>query len=186
MDNLIAKIYQSSKSVFTSKDLALIWRETNNSNLKSKIAYYVKRKALIRLTRGVFAKNKNYSAKELATSLYLPSYISFETVLREAGIVFQHYNAIFVAGPFSKTVKVDKRAIVFRKLKDETLYNPSGVIVKNNYSIASTERAFLDTIYLFPEYYFDNLDSLDWDSCFDLVEIYKNKQMIKRLKHYAK
>ncbi len=184
MDNLIAKIHQSSKSVFTNKDLALIWRETNNSNLKSKIAYYVKRGALVRLTRGVFAKDKNYNAKELANSLYLPSYISFETVLREAGVIFQHYESIFAAGPFSKTVKVNNYEIVFRKLKDETLYNPSGVIVKNNYSIASPERAFLDTIYLFPEYYFDNLDSLNWDSCFDLVKIYKNKQMIKRLKKY--
>lgn len=184
MDNLIAKLYQSPKTVFTNKNLALIWRETNLNNLKSKIAYYVKQKNLIRITRGVFAKDKNYNPKELATSLYLPSYISFETVLREAGIIFQHYDTIFAAGPFSKTVKAGKHIFTFRKLKDEVLFNSSGIENKNNYSAASSERAFLDMIYLFPKYYFDNLRLLNWDKCFDLVGIYKNKQMIKRLKKY--
>lgn len=103
MDNLITKLYQSQKTVLTNKDLALIWQETNQDNLKAKIAYYVKQNALVRLTRGVFAKDKNYNPKELATSIYTPSYISFETVLREAGIIFQHYDTIFVAGPWPKT-----------------------------------------------------------------------------------
>jgi hypothetical protein len=90
MDSLIAKLYQSTKTILTNKDLALIWQENDKDNLNAKIAYYVKQKALIRLTRGVFAKNKDYNSKELATSLYTPSYISFETVLREAGVIFQH------------------------------------------------------------------------------------------------
>lgn len=186
MDNLIAKLYQSPKTVLTNKDLALIWQETNKNNLKSKIAYYVKRGALIRLTRGVFAKDGDYSQRELAASIYTPSYISFETALRDAGIIFQHYDTIFVAGPFSKTNKIDNQKITFRKLKAELLYNPSGVIFKDNYSIAVPERAFLDMVYLFPEYYFDNLNSIDWDKCFELAAIYKNKQMIKRLKKYQK
>lgn len=184
MDNLIAKLYKSPKTVFTNKDLALIWQETNLNNLKSKIAYYVKRKDLVRITRGVFAKEKNYNPKELAVKLYLPSYVSFETILRETGIIFQHYDTVFAAGPFSKTIKIDKRVFAFRKLKDEVLFNSSGIESKNNYSAASPERAFLDMIYLFPGYYFDNLDPLNWDKCFNLVKIYKNKQMAKRLKKY--
>lgn len=186
MDSSVAKIYQSHKTILTSKDLGLIWEETNQNNLKAKIAYYVKQGALVRLTRGVFAKDKNYDPKELATSLYTPSYISFETVLREAGIIFQHYDTIFAAGPWPRTIIVDKTKITFRKLKDTVLYNPVGVKNKNNYSIASPERAFLDTIYLFPKYPFDNLRSLDWEECFELVNIYHNQQLIKRLKKYRK
>lgn len=186
MDNLVAKLYQSPKTVLTNKDLALIWNEIDKDHLKSKIAYYVKRGALIRLTRGVFAKNKDYSPRELAASIYTPSYVSFETALRDAGIIFQHYDTIFAAGPFSKTNKIDNQKITFRKLKAELLYNPSGVIFKDSYSIAIPERAFLDMIYLFPKYYFDNLNSINWDKCFELVVMYKNKQMIKRLKKYQK
>ena len=97
MDNLVAKLYQTPKTILTNKDLSLIWEETNPDNLKAKTAYYVKQGTLIRLTRGVFAKDKNYNIKELAASIYTPSYISFETALREAGVIFQHYDTIFVA-----------------------------------------------------------------------------------------
>jgi predicted transcriptional regulator of viral defense system len=184
MDNLIAKLYQSPKTILTSKDLALIWGEANQNNLKAKIAYYVKQDALIRLTRGVFAKDKNYNPKELATSIYTPSYISFETVLREAGIIFQHYDTIFVAGPWSKTISIGETTFTFKKLKDTVLFSPAGVENKDNYSIASSERAFLDTIYLSPKYYFDNLRSINWEKCFELVKIYNNQQLVKRLSKY--
>jgi len=185
-DNLIAKLYESQKTVLTIKDIALIWEETNTVNLLSKIKYYAKQGSLIRLTRGVFAKNKNYNPKELATSLYTPSYISFETVLREAGIIFQHHDSIFVAGPYSITKKIDNQVITFRKLKNSVLYSALGVKNEKNYSIATPERAFLDIIYLSPKFYFDNLRSIDWEACFELVKIYNNKQLIKRVAQYRK
>lgn len=184
MDNLIAKLYQSSKTVFSNKELALIWDETNPNNLKAKVAYYAKQGSLIRLTRGIFAKDKNYNPKELAASIYTPSYISFETVLREAGIIFQHYDTIFVAGKWPKTLIIDKHNFTFRKLKDAVLYNSTDVLNKNDYSIAAPERAFLDMIYLFPNYYFDNLKPINWERCFEIVKIYNNKQLIKRLNKY--
>lgn len=186
MDSLIAKLYQSSKTILSNKDLALIWQENNEERLYAKAAYYVKQKALIRLTRGVFAKNKDYNLKELATSIYVPSYISFETVLREAGVIFQHYDTIFVVAKWPKTMIVDKNTFTFRKLKDAILFNFTGIINKDNYSVASTERAFLDMIYLFPNYYFDNLRSINWDKCDELVKIYNNKELVKRLAKYRK
>lgn len=185
-DNLIAKLYQSPKTILTTKDLALIWEETNTVNLLSKAKYYVKQGLLIRLTRGVFAKSKEYDVKELATSIYTPSYISFETVLREAGIIFQHFDAVFVAGPYPITKKIESHTITFRKLKDSVLYSALGIKNEKNYSIATPERAFLDTIYLFPKFYFDNLRSINWELCFELAKIYDNKQLIKRVIKYQK
>ncbi|MEA2092744.1 MAG: hypothetical protein U9P61_02125 [Patescibacteria group bacterium] len=185
-DNLIAKLYASPKTILTTKDIALIWGETNTANLLAKIKYYAKRGLLIRLSRGIFAKNKEYDFKELAGSIYTPSYISFETVLREAGVIFQHYEAIFVAGPYPITKKIDGHTIIFRKLKDSILYNGLGVKKEEGYSIATSERAFLDTIYLSPKFYFDNLRPINWDICFEFVKIYDNKQLVKRLKNYQK
>ena len=186
MKNAIAELYKSSNTILTIKDLALIWQETNTDNLKAKVAYHVKRGTLIRLTRGVFAKNKEYNPRELAASLYTPSYISFETVLRENGMIFQHYDTIFAAGPWSKTITIDNTVIIFRKLKDTILFNPAGVDNQNNYSLASAERAFLDTIYLFINYHFDNLEPINWQKCQTLVKIYHNQQLIKRLNKYQK
>ncbi len=185
-DNLIAKLYESPKTILTIKDIALIWEETNTTNLLSKIKYYARQGSLIRLTRGVFAKSKDYDVKELATSIYTPSYISFETVLREAGIIFQHHDSIFVAGPYPITKKIGDKTITFRKLKDSVLYSAAGVKNEKNYSIATPERAFLDTIYLSPKFYFDNLRSINWDQCFELAKIYDNKQLIKRITKYKK
>lgn len=186
MDNLIVKLYQSPKTVLTIKEIALIWQENNPDNLKAKVSYYVKKSTLIRLTRGIFAKVKDYNPKELATSIYIPSYVSFETVLRESGVIFQHYNNIFVASRWSKTIKCDKYTFTYRKLKDDILYNPSGIVNQNSYSIACKERAFLDMIYLFPDYYFDNLKKIDWNICFELVNGYENQQLVKRLNKYRK
>jgi predicted transcriptional regulator of viral defense system len=186
MNSLIAKLYQSNKTILTTKDLALVWEENNQIKLKDKISYYVRQGALIRLTRGIFAKDKNFNSKELATSLYIPSYISFETALREAGVIFQHYDTIFVVAKWPKTMTVDKYTITFRKLKDTILFNSTGIESKDNYSIATPERAFLDMIYLFPNYYFDNLKSIDWEKCDELVKIYNNKSLIKRLNKYKK
>lgn len=186
MNRLLAKIYRSSKTVFTTKDLGLFLQETSRTRLNAKISYYVKRKIFIPLVRGVFALTPEYDPKELATSIYLPSYISFETVLREAGIIFQHYNTLFIASKLSKVVTIDKHIFTFRKLKNTVLYNPRGINIRDNYSIATLERAFLDILYLFPNCYFDNLKPLNFQKCLELVTIYNNKQLLKRLKKYVK
>ena len=185
MDNALVKLYKTPQKVFTNKDLALVWEERNADKLYSKTNYYVKKGDLVRLSRGILAK-ENYEPRELGTSFYTPSYISFETALRDAGIIFQYYETIFVASKWPKNLKIGGYSFCLRKMKDSVLYNREGIIRKDNYSIATPERAFLDMIYLFPNYYFDNLRSLDWDKCFELVKIYNNKQLEKRLNKYKK
>lgn len=184
MESALKKIYQVKKTIFTKHDLALLWAERDENNLKAKIAYYVKRGALQRITRGVFAIDKSYEIKELATSLYAPSYVSFETVLREAGIIFQHYNEVFVAAPYSLHKTYEEHSFTFRKLKNTVLFATAGIINRDSYSIASPERAFLDMLYLFPKYHFDNLSMIDWDRCAQLVSLYDNVQLEKRLLKY--
>lgn len=184
--NTLKRLYQAPKTILTTKDLALIWDEIDLDKLKSKISYYVKQGTLIHLARGIFTKDKDYNPKELATSIYTPSYISFETVLREAGIIFQHFETFFVAGPWSRARKISKYVFIFRQMKDSVLFNSSGIINEDNISIATPERAFLDMIYLFPKYYFDNLEPINWQKCFKLAKIYNNKKLIKRLNKYYK
>lgn len=186
MDSSLARLYQSPKTIFTRDDLALVWNETSNTRLNSKVSYYVKRGILKKMTRGVYAKTPEYQVRELATHMYTPSYISFETVLRETGVIFQHSDALFIASRWSKTSTIDGHRLVFRKMKDVVLYSPAGISVTHSYPIASVERAFLDMIYLFPRYYFDNLDPINWEKCHELVGIYCNYQLTKRLISYQK
>jgi len=177
----ISKILRSNNTVFTSKDVSLIWGNTKKKAVISAINYYVKNGELYRIRRGFYAKNTNYDKFELATKIYTPSYIGLETVLRQAGIVFQFYGQIFVASYLTREITADNQKYSYRKIKDSILTNQAGIEVKDRYCIASPERAFLDTLYLNKDYYFDNLGSLDKEKIFEILPIYKSKSLEKKV-----
>lgn len=181
----ILKIYNSKNTVFTFKDIALIWRETNADLMKARVNYYVKTGKLYSMRRGIYAKDKNYDKLELATKVFTPSYVSFETVLARAGVVFQYYSQIFVASYLTREIVIDNQTYSYKKIKDAILTNHTGIESKENHSIASPERAFLDIVYLYKDYHFDNLSPLDWDKVYEILPIYgHNKRMEKRVKQY--
>lgn len=182
----ILSIYSSKNTVFTTKDLALLWAETDTNLVKRRAYRYVKSGKLYSIRRGIYAKDKNYDRFELATKIYTPSYISLETVLAKEGIIFQHYSQIFVASYLTREITSDGQIYVFRKLKDSVLANLTGIDKKENYFIALKERAFLDMFYLHKNYHFDNVSSIDWEKCFSMLSIYDNKEMAKRLNSYHK
>ena len=72
------------------------------------------------------------------------------------------------------------------KIKSLILTDQIGIEAKDNYYIASPERAFLDVIYLNKDYHFDNLSVLNWDKVFNILPIYKNKRMVKKVNEYFK
>lgn len=179
-NSFILRLYKSQNTIFTAKDIALLWRETNLDILKSRINYYIKTKKLTPVRRGIYAKDENYDKLELATNIYTPSYISLETILQREGMIFQYYQTIFVASYLSRELEIKNQKYAFKKIKNEILINSTGVDKKNNYFEASKERAFLDTLYLYRDYHFDNLKPLDWDMAFEILPIYGNKRMLKR------
>ncbi len=182
----ILNILKSDKTVFSFKDILLGAEESNPDQLKRRLNYYTTHGQLYSIRRGLYAKDKSYNKLELATKIFIPSYISLETVLAEAGMVFQHYNQVFIATYQTKEINCDGQLYSFKKIKDEILTNNIGVEDKNNYSIATKERAFLDVAYLNKDYHFDNLRPLDWDLVFDILPIYNNKRMIKTVNRYYK
>ncbi|HBR80856.1 MAG: hypothetical protein UX09_C0011G0015 [Candidatus Uhrbacteria bacterium GW2011_GWE2_45_35] len=175
-------LLRSKKTVFSIKDVILLWRDANPTTVKVRLDYYVKTGKLLRLRRGLYAKDKNYDRRELATSILRPSYVSFETVLRAAGMTFQYYERIFVASYVKREIDCDGQKYSFETIKKATLINPLGIDQSKEYAIATKERAFLDTIYRSKNYYFDNLRPLDWDKVFEILPIYKNKTMNKTVK----
>ncbi|QQS61177.1 MAG: hypothetical protein IPN70_04815 [Candidatus Moraniibacteriota bacterium] len=182
--SFIDSLYLSPQSVFSSKEIAILTKEADPLSLKSKLAYYVRRGKLVRLRKGFYAKPEKYEKKEFAVRLYTPSYISFETVLAQEGIIFQYYATIFVASYVSREIQLSDATFRYRKVKDAILLNRKGIVDKDGFFEASKERAFLDMLYSNPKYYFDNLRSIDWDACFDLVSLYQKKSLEKTLKEY--
>jgi hypothetical protein len=177
-------LLRSKNSVFSTKDIALLWRETQTGTAQVRLNYYVKVGKLIRVRRGIYAKDKNYDKYEFATKIFRPSYVSFETVLGASGMTFQYYGNIFIASYIKREIKCDGQTYSFVKIKDTILSNPKGIDQAGEYAIATKERAFLDSIYRSKKYYIDNLSPLDWDKVFEILPIYNNKKMAKTVQKY--
>ena len=179
----LLELMRINKTVFTFKDVSLLWSETDLNFTKKKIYRYVKAGKLFAIRKGIYAKDKTYDKYELATKIYTPAYISLETVLGTAGVTFQFYSQIFVVSNKTREIECDGQKYSFWRIKDEILANPEGIIRRDNYSIASVERAFLDILYLHKDYYFDNLSPVDWEKVEKLLPVYGgNKRMEKAVK----
>ena len=192
MDNKLSKgeyldvLLRSPKTVFSVKDAALLWGEERERMVAIRLNRYAVSGKLIRIRRGIYAKDKNYNRFELATRIYTPSYISFETVLTRAGINFQFYGNIFVASYVTREIEAGDQKISFIRMKDYVLTNTIGIENINDVYIATKERAFLDRIYISKDYHFDYLDILDWDKVFEILPIYNNQRMNKTVNKYFK
>ncbi len=179
-------ILRSAKTVFTQKDISLLWGEKASEATKERLHYYVQRGDLYRVRKGLYAKNDQYNRLELATRIYTPAYVSFETVLAASGLIFQYYSQIFVASYLARDLTVQGQAYVFRRIKEMVLINPTGVEQRDESSFATKERAFLDTLYLHADYQFDHLDSINWEDVFQILPIYENQRMMRKVQELYK
>lgn len=177
---------RSPKTIFSSKDVSLLWGEESDEVIKKRLNKYVTAGKLIRVRRGLYAKDKDYNRFELATRINTPSYISFETVLTREGVNFQYYGNIFVASYINREITVGDQKITFVRMKDYVLTNTIGIEHKDGIATATKERAFLDRVYVTKDYHFDNLRSLDWNKVMEILPIYNNKRLEKKIKEYQK
>lgn len=180
-------ILRSPKTVFSFQDLALLWQNSNLNVIKSRIHRYVRQGDLYRIRKGFYAKDQSYDHLEFATRIFTPAYISFETVLVQAGLIFQYHQEVTVASYLTRMITSDNQIYSYRKIKTTILTDPLGINHDNELlDIATPERAFLDTLYAHKDYYFDNLRPLNWDQVFTILPIYDNKRMIKKVNQLFK
>jgi len=161
----------------------LLFPEIPYGNLKKRMSYFAKSGSIRKLSRGVYAKDQ-YNVLELVNKLYTPSYVSLETVLQKAGVTFQYYESVFAVSYISRTVEVGGHTIVYRRMKKDVFLNKQGIEEQGNVVIASPERAFLDAVFLYKDYHFDNLDSLNWDKIMELKDLYESRVFTKRVEEY--
>ena len=177
-------LLRSTKTVFSTKDAALLWSESNETIVSNRLKKYEQSGALIRVRRGFYVKDEHYSRFELATRIYTPSYVSFETVLTRTGTNFQYYGTIFVASYVNREITVGSQTITFVRMKDYVLSNTTGIEHIDGVAMATRERAMLDRLYVSKNYYFDNLQGVDWEKISEIVPIYHSKRIEKTMKQY--
>ena len=185
----ISQINQLSKkqTVFSTHDLKVAFNVKDSKQIYNLTSHAVKQGYLHKIAKGFFAIDEHYSKLEFANKYRQPSYISLYTVLQQADIIFQHYQAIYAISRRSETVVTDNQKYIYRKIKDEILLNPQGIVITNNISIATPERAICDLLYLYGEMYFDNLRNINWSLLQQInKKVYFNRPIItKFIKTYS-
>jgi hypothetical protein len=175
MKEIIYTVFADSRTVFRINDIALLLNSTDVF-LSQKLHKLVRDGLLLNLRKGIYAK-KNYNPAELACILYTPTYISLSYVLARNSVVFQFDSAITGVSYLTREVEIDNQRIAYRKMKNEILLNTAGIVCENNINIATPERAFLDTLYLFGDVHFDNIGALNYRKIKGILPVYKSKRM---------
>ena len=161
----IQKLLHNGKSVYHTQDLAVIWGISNSNTLYTTIKRYVQKGLLNKIHKGFYStipvKDINpFYLGLLAIHRY--GYISTESVLINEGLMFQDIKYITIVSSVSKRFNIAGYDFLVRKMKDDFLYNNSGIIIKDGVSIASTNRAIADMLYFNPKYHFDCNKKINW------------------------
>ncbi|PJC23368.1 hypothetical protein CO058_03840 [candidate division WWE3 bacterium CG_4_9_14_0_2_um_filter_35_11] len=169
-----------NKTVFSTNEIGQILNSNNKQNSYSALNYATQKGDLIRITRGIYSFNKNYSELELGNKLRKPSYVSLYTILQSEGIVFQYYKSTYLIAKRTDEINIGNQKYIYRKLKDSILLNPLGLVTENSTIKATVERALCDKIYLDGDEYFDNVRKVNWKLMSELNEkLYKDKRIMK-------
>ena len=183
--NIVFGLSEVPRTAFNTNSISLLLNEKRDDSLAKKLNYYVQKGLLLNPRKGIYAK-KHYNPEELAGLVFVPSYISLEYVLQQAGVVFQYDSAITSVSYLSREIEMDGRIFRYRQIKSEILYNLAGIELRDNISIATPERALLDMMYLNSECYFDNLRAVSKRCVMQLLPVYQSQRLTERVKELFK
>lgn len=139
-------LHVSGRTVFTASDIRSIWKTVpHNATI---IARRMQQKQLIiKLVKGYYALNFDYNKFELANLIVRPSYVSFNSALFHWGVCFQQQSIIRSVALINYEKSIQNVTYPYHAMKKTLFYDLRGVVIQNNISIASPERALVDTLY---------------------------------------
>lgn len=161
----VAKIKGLGKDVFAVRDVRLLFpkeaRFVNTTLKRFKAAGVV-----TPVTRGLYRlADTTFEIEKVATAVFYPSYISFESALSKYGIINQGLFELTLATTrHSKRLRLGGVTCAYSRLKPKLFF---GFNLLNGIYIAEPEKALLDTLYLislgkketsYKEWYVGDLD----------------------------
>ncbi len=164
-NNKIKQIANSGEVIFRDTDLAVVWGITNKNTLYTTIKRYVQQGLLDRVRQGIYSMRSSDTLNPDvvgAKILHEYCYLSTETVLERAGILKQKIRNITFISASSKKFSIGAHSFSSRQMKNNFLYNSSGIYFKDGINYACVERAVADLLYFNPKYYFDASVNIDW------------------------
>lgn len=172
--DLIKKIRKINKPFYTIADLEKITALPRNS-LYVALQRWVAGGILERVAQGIYLPMGGMiSIETIATQLYIPNYLSFESALSKHGILnLVPFTITFATTRKTRKYTIQGKQIEFRKISSELFF---GFDMRKGIYIASPEKAFLDQLYFVTR----------GKATLDLDEVDLKKLSIRTLRDYAK
>lgn len=144
--DLLKEIRKYDRKFFTIEDLEKITGFERNY-LYLQLNRWIKSGILERITKGIYVPaGENTEIEKVASFLYPPNYLSFESALASYGILnLVPYTLTFATTRRTKTYKIEGREVLFRQIKERLFL---GYEEKSGIYIAIPEKAFLDQLYM--------------------------------------
>jgi len=159
------KLMKLNEPLYHTDELAALWGITNRNTLTVSIHRYVKKGILTPIYRGLYATRsiETISPYRMGAAIaHRYCYVSTETVLVMAGVIFQELSAITFVSDRTQQMSVGGHTFRFRQMAPKFLHQSAGVSLVDGVLWASAERAYADLLYFAPKYYFDAPNKLDW------------------------
>lgn len=188
--NKLVKLQRSGRNIFTAQDLSVLWNYKDERKLYELIKYYVNNKQIHRLTKGLYGLDEydeevlrldSHLLFEIANKLVRNSYISLFSALKFYGVVFQYYDEIYSVANKSTVKTVKGIKFVYKRIKDDVLFNEAGIVKKGFIRIASVERAVCDSLYFSPQLGLEHVERIEKDKIWRVAKIYNNQALMKRV-----
>ena len=177
----IYNLLVNKDTAFSIQSAGVLTRERQtNKDIAKMLNYYSKQGVLRNIRKGIYVK-REYDPREVACLMYPPCYISLQYVLQRGGVIFQYDDTFTCVSYLSREIEIDGYVYNYRRIKPEIIINMVGIERVGNLNIATPERAFLDMYYLYPTFYFDYPDILKKDLIKEILPIYRNKNLEKRV-----
>ena len=144
-EEIAKKLEALGKDYFSMKDLKKLL--TAERHLKISTKRMVDAGVLVSIAHGIYAlKPEKLDIEKVATQLYYPSYISFESALSKYGVINQGlYGLTMATTRHSKKMVLAEVDCEYCQLKPDLFF---GFDLMNGTYLAHAEKAFLDQVYL--------------------------------------
>lgn len=144
--NPLQELARLGKNYYTVTDLEKVFN-LNRQSLLVALTRLQKRGQLVRLRRGVYQLPNRFSnIFAIATQIFKPSYVSFESALAHYGVISQvPYTVTLATVNKPKKIVIGGTSCEYRRLKSELFF---GFTLEKSTYIASPEKALLDQLYM--------------------------------------
>ncbi len=171
---LIKSLDRLNKPFYSIADLEKI-TSLSRKSLYVTLKRLVDRGILEKVGPGIYRPfTSKTSMEKIAASLYVPNYLSFESLLSRYGVLnLVPYTITFATTRKTRRITLLGRAIEYRQIKKELFW---GYEIKGGIYTAKPEKAFLDLVYLASR----GVASVDLD------ELDTKKLSSKKVKEFSK